>query len=206
MRVISICLLVLSLTSLDTTAQESAWLPPDVAENLARQLADRMQQTDLGPAADEEKLLDGTRRMIAAMRADLDTRGEEGIAELAPTFSGIELPEAGQRELDLMARYNVCNLVLFRQLQDPAFRADVNARITSTLGLTALTMVIGFLRESFVAKGNDVTQIEAHLTDPRLQPIFDRIQKDLELRGSVEQACRPVVTTLLEKPLAELGH
>ncbi len=206
MRKIPTVLLALALTPFFGLAQDSSWLPPNVAENLARQLADRMKQTGLGPAGGQEKLLAGTRRMVAAIQADLEDRGEKGIADLAPTFSDLELPQSGQRELDLMLRYNVCNLALYRQLQDPAFRDDTNAQVTSTLGLTALTMVIGFLREPFVAAGNDPKQIEQHLTDSRLQPIFDRIQENLEVRAAVEQTCRPVVTTLLDKPLSELGE
>jgi len=182
-----------------------SWLPPQIEVSLTQQLANRMKHFGLGPANDDQKLLAGARAMIRAIAADLDARGEDGIEKLAPDFSGFELPQSGQRELDLMVRYNVCNLALYMQSLDPAFQDDVNAKLTSVLGLTAVTMVIGYLRDPFVHAGNDAAQIEAHLTDPNLQPIFDRIQKEPEIRASVEKTCQPVITTLLEGPLNQVG-
>lgn len=211
MRTISIALFGLILASgagaSDATATgPSSWLPEPIVQSLTQQLANRMKHFSLGPASDDQKLIDGAHQMILAMAADLDGRGEDALEKLAPSFEEFELPQSGQRELDLMVRYNICNLALYMQLQDPAFHDDTNAMLTSTLGLTEITMVIGYLRGSFVAAGNDPSQIEAHLTDPNLQPIFDRIQTEREVHDAVEKTCQPVVTTLLEGPLDEVGE
>lgn len=213
MRTISTVLLAFVLIPGVTASQEPvqqsapqppSWLPPAIVDSLTQQLANRMKHFGLGPANDDQKLIDQARSMILAMGADLDARGEDAIEKLAPTFSGFDLPQSGQRELDLMVRYNVCNLALYMQLQDPALQDDTNARLTSTLGLTAVTMVIGYLRGPFVHAGNDAAQIAAHLTDPNLQPIFDRIESEPELRTAVETTCQPVITTLLEGPLGQV--
>jgi len=193
--------LTLTLLAPSAALAQSSWLPPEIAEGVAQQLAGRLKEAGLAGKADDAHLLAGARKMVAAMRADLERRGEDGIAELAPSFSGFELPRAGQRELDLMSRYNVCNLVLLRQWEDPAFRDDLNARMTSTLGLTAVTLVIVYLRDPFVAGGGDPGAIEKHLTDPRLEPIATRIQTEAELLAAVEKRCQPVVTALISGPL-----
>jgi hypothetical protein len=195
--------LTLALFAPSAGAVQQPWLPPEVAEGAAQQLAARLKQAGLAGDADDARLLSGARKMVAAMRADLEQRGESGLAALAPAFTGFELPAAGQRELDLMGRYNVCNLVLLRQLEDPAFSDDANARMTSTVGLTAVTLVIVYLREPFVAGGGDPGAIERHLTDPRLEPIATRIQTEAELLAAVEKSCQPVVTALLAGPLGE---
>lgn len=201
MKVILTVSLALTVMAAVSAQELPSWLPPAVVNSLTQQLASRMKHFGLGPANDDQKLIDGARSMILAMAADLDARGEESIEKLAPTFSAFELPQSGQRELDLMVRYNVCNMALFLQFQDPAFKEDVNARLTSILGLTEVAMVIGYLRDPFVRAGNDPAQIEAHLTDPSLQPILDRTQKEPKFRASVEKTCQPVVATLLEGPL-----
>lgn len=205
MRAISTVMLALILTAPVSAQELPSWLPPGILNSLTQQLAGRMKQLGLGPAKDEQKLLAGAQNMILAMAADLDGRGEDEIEKLAPTFTGFELPRAGQRELDLMVRYYMCNLPLFLQLKDPAFKDDLNARLTSTLGLAEITMVIGYLRQPFVTAGNDVKEIEAHLTDPNLEPIFIQVQKDPKLRAGVEKSCQPVISTLLEGPLKAVG-
>jgi hypothetical protein len=206
MNAISTVLLALTLVSAVPAQESPSWLPQQIEVSLTHQLANRMKHFSLGPADDDQKLIDGARAMILAITSDLDARGEDGLEKLAPTFSGFELPQSGQRELDLMVRYNICNLALYMQLQDPAIKDDVNAKLTSVLGLTAVTMVIGYLRDPFVGAGNDAAQIEAHLTDPSLQPIFDRIQKESDLRSAVEKTCQPVITTLLAGPLDKVGN
>jgi len=89
--------LTLTLLAPSAVLAQSSWLPAEVAEGAAQQLAGRLKEAGLAGQADDAHLLAGARKMVAAMRADLERRGEKGIAELAPSFSGFELPRAGQR-------------------------------------------------------------------------------------------------------------
>ncbi len=203
-RIVTLSLALTLGSAALAVAAERSWLPPQVAEGVARQLAGRMDQVGLVPQGADERTLPRTRKMIEAMAAGIEARGESGLADLAPTFPNLDLPPTAQRQLGLMARYNVCNMALYRQFLDPAFRDDKNAAFTSTLGLTAVALAIIYLREPYLASGGDPKELEGHLTDPRLQPVLDAIQKDLEVRAAVEKACEPAVTALVTGAMTAL--
>lgn len=185
-------------------AAQEAWLPPPVAEGMTRQLAERMRTLGEGEP-DEERLMAGAREVVGSIAQVLETWGLDGVHERAPSFPTFTIPPAGNRHLDAMARYHVCIMVLYLQFEDPALQSDVNARVTSVFGLTALTMAIVRLREPFVAGGGDDTAIEAYLAGPALEPILAALQTDPEARSAAETSCRPVVVSLLEEPLSRLG-
>ena len=71
----------------------------------------------------------------------VDGWGVDGVLERAPELPGLEIAAAEDPFLDAMARYQVCNLLLALQLEDPAYREDMNIRITSVFGLSAVTGV-----------------------------------------------------------------
>jgi hypothetical protein len=185
-------------------AADDAWLPARVADNAARQLAERLEKIGLG-GADDGKRLSGARRMIAAMAEELDHWGVRGLLDRTPRFAAVVLPASGGPALDSMVRYQMCNLVLLRQLEDPAFADDENALLTSTLGLSAVTLAILRLRQSFLDRGGEAAEVERVLTSPRLEPIVEGIQKETALRRHVESRCQPVVVELLSGPLERLG-
>lgn len=194
---------VLLLLSPPVGAQE-AWLPPPVAEGLAAQLAERMRTLGEGEP-DEERLTAGAQGVVGSLAEQLEAWGLDGVHERAPSLPGFTVPPAGNRHLEAMARYHVCIMVLYLQLEDPAFADDANARVTSVFGLTALTMAVVRLREPFVADGGDDTAIEAYLAGPALEPILAALQTDPAARSAAEESCRPVVVQLLEEPLSQLG-
>ncbi len=181
-------------------AAESNWLPPQMADAVAHQLAERM--TRLGAGGDETALLARARRMVDAIREQIDRWGAEGTLRHSPRFPGIDVPVNDNPQLDAMGRYQICNAVLFRQLQDPAFSDDQNAMITSTLGLTAVTMTIVRLRQILLDKGGSDEAIQAFLTSSAFEPLVQKIQTDLEVRAAVEQQCQPVVVDLLREALS----
>jgi hypothetical protein len=186
-------------------AAQPSWLPPRVADGMATQLAGRMRELVPGEP-DDARLLAGARQVVAAMAKELDRWGVEGVVERAPSFAGVPLPAADNRYLDAMARYQLCNAVLFVQSEDPAFRDDRNTRTTSVFGLSAVTMAIVRLREPFVAADGDPGAIEAHLTSPAFESVVAALQTEPKIRSAVEAGCQPVTVALLENPLSGLDR
>jgi hypothetical protein len=187
-------------------AQERTWLPAPVAEGAAQQLADRMRVLGGGgAAADEKRLLSSARKLIGAMAAVVTEWGAEGVLARAPLQSDLGIASAGDPYLDAMALYQVCNLLLVVQFQDPAFQQNANARVTSVFGLSAVSLALLSLREPFLAAGGDEAAIEAHLAGPTLVPVLTAIQKEPGARAAAEAQCQPLIVALLEKPLAQLG-
>jgi len=182
------------------------WLPPYVEEGAAQQLADRFAM--IGEVTDREALVEGTRGILQAMRTTIERWGADGTVERAPTFERFTVRTSGNRYLDAMGSYSVCNLLLLRQLESADFADDRNARMTSVLGLSSLTLAILRLREPFVEAGGTHPQIEAYLTGADLEPVFEAIQTDPEILAHAEERCQPVVVESLEEPLrhmAEMG-
>lgn len=172
-----------------------AWLPPAVQDGAASQLAARMDEAGFG-GADEAQILKGARQTVDAIATQIETMGEEGVLENAPTFPGLELPSAGQRHLDAMAGYQMCNVVLFLQHAERDQR-DENARVTAAMGLTSFTLAVVSLRHPFLAEGHEQAEIEAFLTSPAMNPASERIQQDPAVREAVEGRCTPALLALL---------
>lgn len=199
-------LVVAAIVAVVALPARADWLPAQVAEGAAQQLADRFGA--LGEVTDREGLVEGTRGIVGAMRGTIDGWGAEGTLERAPGFERFTVPSSGDRWLDAMGRYSVCNLILLRQLEDPAFADDQNARLTSVLGLTSITLAVFRLRDPYVAAGGTQGRIEAYLTSAELEPLFASIQTDAELRADAEARCTPVVVESLQGALrfmAEMG-
>lgn len=202
----TIPLMILLLAAGSAAADpESSWLPPPVEEGTVQQLAERMKLLGEGPS-NEERILAAARTTVAAIREILEGWGETGVLERTPELPDLELPASGDRYLDAMTHYQICNTILMLQLNDPAFQDDQNARITSVFGLTAVTMAMVYLRHPFVSQGGDHAEIEAHLTSLGLERAFQGIQTNAELREHAESGCLPVLIELLEKPLQSLGE
>lgn len=186
------------------SAQEFSWLPGPVAEGAAQQLADRMKllpELFDGEVPELEKVLGGSRRMIGEMASVVGDWGFDGVLAQTPEFSQIAIEPTGDRYLDAMGHYQVCTMLLYLQLQDPAYNADLNIRMTSVFGLSGLALATVSLREPFVAGGGDPAAIEGHLSGPALEPAFKAIQGDPAIRGQTEAECGPVVVELIDRPL-----
>jgi hypothetical protein len=98
----------------------------------------------------------------------------------------LTLPGANDRHLDAMARYQLCNLVLFRQFES-----------VGAFGLTAVTLAVVYLMQPFVAGGGSPDRVEAFLTGATMEKVNSAIQEKPELLTHVERQCEPVVGELL---------
>jgi len=194
----------LGLAVLAALPAGAEWLPPQVAEGAAQQLAGRL--ATFGEVSDRERLVEGARGVLGAMVGTIEAWGVDGTVERAPEFERFSLPSSGDRYLDAMGAYSVCSLLLLRQFQSPEFADDQNARFTSTLGLSSLTLAIVRLREPFVAGGGTQPQIEAYLTGADLEPIFQTIQNDATWLADAEARCSPVVLESLEAALQYMAE
>lgn len=183
---------------------QASWLPPELADAVVQQLAERIalvpEMFD-GREPSAEQRLAVARRMIGEMAGVITGWGVEETLARAPEITAVKIGPAGNPYLDAMARYQVCNMLLYLQLRDPAYNEDVNIRVTSVFGLSAVTLAVLSLREPLVAGGGDPATIEAHLSGPMLEPALQALQTDAARRARVEAECRPTIIALLEKPL-----
>jgi hypothetical protein len=181
--------------SLALTAQTS-WLPPQVEQGLADQLAGRL--TLAGPAVPPDPLTSAERasKTVEVLGLYLGSLTDQGAFERAPMFPQLKVPATGQLHLDAMGRYQVCTLELFKRFEsgtDPA-----NRRATA-MGLTALAMAVLRLRQPFMQAGGNDERIEAFLTSKPMENLFEEIQVKPALLTHVQRQCEPVVRVLLDK-------
>jgi hypothetical protein len=184
-------LIVLSIARLLPGQQTSpTWLPPSAVDGLAQQLAERLEPgTPPGSA-----LLSRARQQVERVRTTLDGLGEQGVLERTPAFSQLPLPTAGQRQLDAMAHYQVCTMALALQLAESRSDAD---RHRTAGDLTALTMVVLFLRQRFIDRGHDPESIRSFMVSDRMErAVAGLLKGEPDLRAHVEGKCAPVVAYL----------
>lgn len=167
------------------------WLPPAVEQGLAAQLAERLAVG--GPASSKDAA--AARAVVSSVGKRLGSWTDAVAIERAPSFPQLKLPSAGEKHLDAIARYQVCNMVLFVQFESGA---DAERRRRSALGLTAITMAVVRLRHPFVAAGGSDERMEAFLTGAAMQPVLDAIQQKPELAAHVDRQCASVLRALLD--------
>lgn len=181
-------------TGVRSAAQED-WLPPAVEEGLTRQLVERLETIGPGKPSDREALLAGARERVRRLRTTIEGWKERGVIERTPAFTKVKLPAAGQRHLDAMTGYQVCNLILMKQFAEGE---DVQTRRVGAMGLTAVTTVIVYLRAPFVAQGGTHAQIEAFLTSDEMERVAAEIQRSQPLTKDAQAACGKTVGQLFE--------
>jgi len=172
-------------------AQET-WLPAGAERMMAAQLAGRL--TSISKPRDAAGLEQGTRKIVQAVRGQLEAWTARGALDKAPTFPMLKLPSADDRHLDAMARFQLCNLVLFRQFESAD---DAQDRRVGALGLTAVTLAVVYLMQPFVAGGGSPGQVEAFLTGAPMGRVSDEVQQKPDLLAHVEGQCEPLVGELL---------
>ena len=193
---------------LATAVLERAWLPEAVAGALAGQLGERMgllEDIFGGVEPDPARLSKVARNLVESMADVVEGWGAAGVIKRAPDLRELGIGPHGNRHLDAMGRYQMCNAVLMLQLQNPAYQQDTNARVSAVFGLSAVTMAVLYLREPFMAGGGDPADIEAYLAGPTFEPLVQAMQSDDGTPERAEAACEPVVIELLREPISQLG-
>lgn len=184
-----LCLLLVSSVAISA---QPAWLPPAVQNGVTAQLVERL--TAIRAPSDARALAQGAQKIVLTVRGTLDTWTTAGTIARAPTFPDLAVPGTGNRHLDAMSHYQLCNVVLMRQFEGGA---DADARLTGALGLTAVTLAVVHLRQPYVAGGGNDKGIEAALTSEPMARLFEQIQTTPALLTHVETRCEPVVQALL---------
>ena len=178
-------------------AAQQSWLPPEAEDGAARQLATRV--AEIGVGRTDETRLTAARQLVGRVRERLELWGEEAV-DHAPRLAELDVPESGRPPLDAMARYQICNMALMIQLQDPDFADDEDAKISSVTGLTAFTLALMYLRHPFLETGGNDGEIEAFLTSESMGSVLEAIQTEPEARTHVEAECTPPLEALVEPP------
>jgi hypothetical protein len=190
---LGLVMIVLCLSVTGTARQD--WLPPPVAEALAEQLVRQLEAIGPGKPTNRAALLAGVRQRVQALRTTIEGWGVRGVLERTPTFTGVELPASGERHLDAMAGFQLCNVVLGKQIVEGE---DTDTRRTGAMGTMAVTTVVLFLRQPFVAEGGTHARIEAHLTGDPMSRVTTTIQQSQSLLQHVQSACSPIVAELFD--------
>ena len=193
---LSVVALALIFVAAIVTAQ-SSWLPPQAEDGTARQLATRV--AEIGVGRTDETRLAAAHQLVDRVRERLESWGEE-TSDHAPEFAELDVPESGRPSLDAMARFQICNMVLMIQLQDPDFADDEDAKLSSVTGLTAFTLAVLYLRHPFLEAGGADGEIEAFLTSDSMGSILDRIQSEPAARAHIDRECTPPLKALVDPP------
>ena len=192
-RNLSVMLMAL-IHSMPAMAADPDWLPPRVAEGVMQQLQARMAQTDPSRVTDPTKAKQASRDLVTRFRQQIDRWGPDGVISRAPPLAAIKLPSARQRELDAMARYQICNLVLMLQYEDGA---DKRQKQIGAMGLTAMTMTIFSLRPAYLKAGGREERIKQFLTSAEMERVHDAIQRDPKQLDNAQTDCGKVMGELL---------
>lgn len=187
---------VLVASTAAVISAQGTWLPPEVEQGLVKQLVGRMAKTNPATAEDPERASRTAGSIVQNLAKDLGSWTDSVALEWAPTFPLLRLPTANQQHLDAMSRYQVCNLVYFRQFESSK---DVEVLRRSALGLTAMTMAVLRLRQPFVKAGGTDERIEAFLTSPPMAKVLDEIQLSSDLAAHAERQCQGVLWELIFK-------
>ncbi|MBL8519625.1 MAG: hypothetical protein JNK75_03050 [Betaproteobacteria bacterium] len=190
----TLVLLWVACFSTPSSAVTQDWLPPHVADGMAKQFLERMIQTDPGRMKDPERAMTASRHLVETFRREIDRWGPEGVLRRAPPLTKVKLPAAKQRDLDAMARYQVCNVVLMLQFENGA---DPHAKQIGAMGLTGVTMLIAALRGRFLGSGGKDARIEQFLTNAEMERVTERLQRDQALLDNAQSDCGKVVGELL---------
>ena len=192
----SIALLTLLQLSGAAWAAEPTWLPPEAEEGIAKQLAERLAEIATGPATEAGALLERARKDVRRQRARLESWGPKGTLQRAPDLAKLEVPKSDDKRLDAMARYQLCNAILYMKHMDRAREADAAARLTAARGLAGVTLAVLYVGSPIlVADGTD-KRVKAFLTGDAQEVVLNRVQDRPELLEYAARQCQPVVKAL----------
>jgi hypothetical protein len=172
---------------------QAQWMPPQVEQGLAQQLAGRLASIESG---DRAAALERARQAVKAMGALLGSWSDAVVISRAPKFSQLAMPVTNEPALGAMAAYQMCTMAQFLRVESG--KDDGNRRAT-VVGLTATTMAVLRLRPPFLAAGGSMDRVEAFLTSDEMAALLDAIRQKPALLAHVEEQCRPVVGELVGK-------
>jgi hypothetical protein len=192
-------LLILVLSLAPSTSAQTEWLPKEVAEAMAQQLGASIRAVDVeGKVAPGDELT-GARKGIADMVARIDALGVDGVMQMAPEFSGIELPPSGQPHFDAIARYGVCSFSLDAVYSDDSIREDaLGQRVSAAVMSMSIPVISAFLRHHYLAAGATDEEAKDYLAGEALNAISAQIQTSPELLQSTMNQCALPLSQLLE--------
>jgi hypothetical protein len=174
---------------------QGTWFPAFAQENVAKDLAQRLARIDIG--IEEARLLPSARAAVSEMKLRIETLGEKKLMELAPRLPKLNVPMAGQPQLDAMARLGMCTFYLEARLANLS-GVDVDGRLDAALGPMALALSTMYFRHFYMAGGGTDEQIKAYLAgDPQNKVAFE-VQKNADLLNYTATECRTVVSALLD--------
>ena len=178
-------------------ATEREWFPPDAEESMAKQLAERLGEVSTGKPADAAALLERARKDVRRQRERLESWGRKGTLERAPDLSKLQMPPSGDKVLDAMARYQMCNAILYMQHLDRDREKDEAARLTAARGLAGITLAVVYLGSPMLKADGTDERVKAVLTSDAQEAVLNRVQDQPALREHAARQCRPVVSALI---------
>lgn len=177
---------------------QASWLPAEEEQGLVKQFVGRMPKTHPNVAEDPARAARLASMLIQSLSKHLGAWTDSTALEWAPAFPQLKLPTANQQHLDAMARYQVCNLVYFKQFESSK---DLEGLRRGSMGLTAMTMAVLRLRQPFLKAGGSDERIEAFLTSPPMAKVLDEIKLSADLAAYADKQCQGVLWELTMKPM-----
>jgi len=177
-------------------AAQGQWLPPQVQQGLAEQLAGRLASIETGGEASRSVVAEQSRRAVTAIGGVLGSWTDAVVISKAPSFSQLTMPSANEPALQAMAAYQMCTMTQFMRFESGT---DASNRRATILGLTATTMAVLRLRQPFLESGGTMERVEAFLTSDDMAALLKALQTTPALMTHVEQQCQPIVRELVSK-------
>ena len=135
------------------------------------------------------------RARTSAASAAAWNRGAQGRLERAPDLAKLEMPKSHDKRLDAMARYQLCNAILYIKHVNRARETDAAARLTAARGLAGVTLAVVYVGSPILVADGTAERVKAYLTDEAQKAGLDRVQDRPEFmeyaRGSASRWSRP---------------
>jgi hypothetical protein len=175
------------------------WLPPGFEQASIAMLVPRLQALGPdGPGADKAET--AAREVTQEVPRRVESWGDGDVVKRAPALRALGLPQNPQRHLAAMARYFAC-IAAYEVLNTRGAFAGAPAgeRLTAAKASFGLTIATLYLRHRYQrATGESGDAIEAFLTGPQMEPVFQRLQNDASLLQTAYEECRPLAAALVD--------
>lgn len=199
MRRLTLGSLILVLLSVQAVAAQSDWLPAEVREEMAREIAAKLEAIDVEGRLTEEEALVPSRAGVAALAEKAESLGAAKLIGQAPTYPDLEIPTSGQTALDAIAAYGMCSFAMEAVYADETPREGrLEQRTTATFMSMSIVIISARLRPHYLAAGVTDEQAEAFLAGEAMNAVAYRVQTDQELLQYSMNRCAGPLTVLME--------